>query len=92
MPPEYVTRETCQQTSTALLESQQQLHSKLDSMERRLFRDNGSVSIQTRIDRHEQSLRLLLWIVGIIAGTMLISFTGTLALLIREAMLRGVHA
>jgi len=46
---EFVTKETCEATSSQLLESQEQLHTKLDSIEKRLFRDNGSVSIQTSV-------------------------------------------
>lgn len=89
---EFVTRETCAATSSQLLESQEQLHSKLDSIEKRLFRDNGSVSIQTRLDRHEQVQRLLLWIVGIIAGTLLAGCTSMFVLVMREFVLKGAAA
>jgi len=86
---DFVSRETCEATSSQLLESQEQLHNKLDSIEKRLFRDNGSVSIQTRIDRHEQVQRLLLWIVGVIGGTLLAGFTSGLVVLMREEIVRG---
>ena len=89
---EFVTREACAATSSQLLESQEQLHSKLDSIEKRLFRDNGSVSIQTRLDRHEQVQRLLLWIVGIIAGTLLAGCTSMFVLVMRELVLKGAAA
>jgi len=88
----FVTLGACARTSAALLEKQQELLLKLESIERRLFQDNGRVSMQTRIDRHEQALRLLLWVVGIIGGTLLTGFAGGLAMLIREAMLRGAVA
>ena len=32
---------------------------------------NGTLSIQTRIERHEQILRVLLWAASIVAGTLL---------------------
>jgi len=46
---------------------------KLDSIERRLFRDNGHVSIQTRLDRHEQVIRAILWALSVIGGAFLTS-------------------
>jgi len=67
----------------------ERLHEKLDSIEKRLFRDNGSVSIQTRLDRHEQVQRLLLWIVGIIGGTLLAGCASGLVVLMRELLVRG---
>ena len=88
----YVTRELCTQTSGQILESQEKLHGKLDSIEKRLFRDNGAVSIQTRIDRHGQILRVLLWVVGIIAGTFLAGCTTGILLLVRELLIRGAAA
>jgi len=85
----FVTKDTCEATSSQLLESQEQLHTKLDSIEKRLFRDNGSVSIQTRLDRHEQVQRLLLWIVGIIGGTLLAGCTSGFIVLMRELIVKG---
>lgn len=88
----YVTLDACERTSETLLEKQQELLMKLDGIEKRLFKDNGSVSMQTRIDRHDQTLRLLLWVVGIIGGTLLVGFTGGLAMLVREILLKGAVA
>ena len=85
----FVTRESCAATSSQLLESQEKLHRKLDSIEKRLFRDNGSVSIQTRLDRHEQILRVVLWIVGIIGGTFLAACGSGLVIVVRELIVRG---
>jgi len=89
-PVSFVTRETCEATSSQLLESQDNIHSKLDSIEKRLFRDNGSVSIQTRLDRHDQILRVLLWIVGIVGGSVLAALGSGLVLLMREIIGRSV--
>jgi len=88
----FVTRTACEQHTRSMLEKQQAMLVKLDGIEKRLFRDNGSVSVQTRLDRHEQALRLLLWVTGIIGGTLLVGFAGGVALLIREAALRGAGA
>ena len=65
---EFVTREVCGEVSRRVLE-------KLDQIERRLFRDNGTLSIQTRLDRHERVLRVLLWAASVITGTLLASWT-----------------
>lgn len=88
----YVTQGACEQNTRSMLESQQAMLAKLDGIEKRLFRDNGSVSMQTRLDRHEQALRLLLWITGVIGGTLLAGLAGGVALLIREAAMRGAGA
>ena len=59
---EYVTKDHCATQSAAVLE-------KLDSIERRLFVDNGSPSIQTRLERHDLVIRALLWVVSVVMGT-----------------------
>ena len=43
---EFVTREVCGEVSRRVLE-------KLDQIERRLFRDNGTLSIQTRLSTRD---------------------------------------
>ncbi len=62
---------------------------KLESMEKRLFKDNGTLSIQTRIERHEQILRVLLWALSIIVGTVLTSAVMGLILLFKWAVGHG---
>ena len=62
---------------------------KLESMEKRLFKDNGTLSIQTRIERHEQILRVLLWALSIIVGTVLTSAVMGLILLFKWAVAHG---
>ena len=59
---EYVTQDHCATQSAAVLE-------KLESIERRLFVDNGSPSIQTRLERHDLVIRALLWVVSVVMGT-----------------------
>ena len=61
---EYVKSRACEDISTRIF-------AKLDSIERRLFRDNGTLSIQTRLDRHEQVLKVLLWVTSVIMATAL---------------------
>ena len=58
----HVTKDQCATQSAAVLE-------KLESIERRLFVDNGSPSIQTRLERHEMVIHALLWVVSVVTGT-----------------------
>jgi hypothetical protein len=51
-----------------------------------LFKDNGTLSIQTRLDRHERVLRVLLWVASVMAGTILASWTLGLYSLARHVM------
>ena len=67
----------------------EKLHSKLDSIEKRLFRDNGSVSIQTRLDRHEQVIRGMLWGISVVGGALLTSIVVGLLFLLRTVLIRG---
>jgi hypothetical protein len=78
----YVTHEECGEISRRVLE-------KLESMEKRLFKDNGTLSIQTRIERHEQILRVLLWALSIIVGTVLTSAVMAMILLFKWAVAQG---
>lgn len=57
---------------------------KLDSIERRLFRDNGTISIQTRLDRHEQVIRGILWALSIIGAALLTSAVGVLFIAVKS--------
>lgn len=59
---EYVTTDQCATQSAAVLE-------KLESIEKRLFVDNGTPSIQTRLERHEMVIHALLWVVSVVMGT-----------------------
>jgi len=82
MSGNYVTHEECGEVSQRVLD-------KLDSIERRLFKDNGTLSIQTRIERHEQILRVLLWVTSIVVGTVLTSVVLGLIFLFKSALAHG---
>ncbi|MCC5850073.1 MAG: hypothetical protein JJU29_18460 [Verrucomicrobia bacterium] len=56
---------------------------KLDSIERRLFRDNGTLSVQTRLDRHEQVIRGLIWALSVVGGSLLTTFVAVAVLAVR---------
>jgi len=64
----------------------QQLIEKLDSIERRLFRDNGRLSVQTRLDRHEQVIRGMLWALSVIGAALLTSAVGVLFMVVRSRL------
>ena len=49
---EFVTDEACKNRSGEILAA-------VEKLSARLYKDNGTISIQTRLDRHEQSLRIL---------------------------------
>jgi hypothetical protein len=86
---EFVTRKEYQVATGRVLVSHERLHRKLVSIEQRLFRDNGSVSIQTRLDRHEQVLRALLWVVGLIVGVTMTAVGGSVIVIVKHLLTRG---
>ena len=73
---DYVTKDHCATQSAAVLE-------KLESIERRLFVDNGSPSIQTRLERHEMVIHALLWVVSVVAGTAIAGAVSACVVLVR---------
>jgi hypothetical protein len=79
---EYVTHEMCSETSRQVL-------GKLESIEKRLFRDNGTVSIQTRLDRHEQVIRGMLWGLSVIGSALLTSMVVALLVLLKSTLSGG---
>lgn len=56
----------------------------LNEINDRLFKDNGKVSIQTRLDRHEQFLKTLNWAFGIIASTLLVGSVGVVVAVVNH--------
>ena len=71
-----VTKEEC-------LARHEELMEKLDSIERRLFVDNGSPSIQTRLERPDLVIRALLWVVSVVAGTAIAGAVSACVVLVR---------
>ena len=79
---DFVTHAQCGEINQRVLQ-------KLESIEKRLFRDNGTLSIQTRIERHEQILHGLLWALSIIVGTVLTAAEMAMILLFKWAIVKG---
>jgi len=71
-----VTKEEC-------LARHEELMGKLDSIERRLFVDNGSPSIQTRLARHEMVIHALLWVVSVVMGTAIAGAVSACVILVK---------
>ena len=72
----HVTKEDCLKRHVELME-------KLDGIERRLFVDNGTPSIQTRLERHDLVIRALLWVVSVAAGTAIAGAVSACVVLLR---------
>jgi hypothetical protein len=78
----FVTERSCEEVS-------RRIFAKLDSIERRLFRDNGTLSIQTRLDRHEQVIRVILWALSVIGGAFLTSIVVSGVFVIKALLKAG---
>lgn len=59
---------------------------KLESIERRLFRDNGTLSVQTRLDRHEQVIRGLIWALSVVGGAVLTTLVSLVVVAIKAVL------
>jgi hypothetical protein len=73
---DYVTKDQCALQSAAVLE-------KLESIEKRLFVDNGHTSIQTRLERHEMVIHALLWVVSVVMGTAIAGVVSACVILVK---------
>jgi hypothetical protein len=71
------------------LERHREVLDKIEALERRLFKDNGRLSIQTRLDRHEQILKVLAWAMSVVGGALLTSAVAGLVLLFKWALSHG---
>lgn len=63
-----------------------ELFEKLDSIERRLFRDNGTLSVQTRLDRHEQVIRGLIWALSVVGGAVLTTLVALVVVAVKTVL------
>ena len=85
MSDDCVTHAECGEANRRVME-------KLESIERRLFHDNGTTSMQTRIERHEQILKVLLWALGIVVGTLLTSAVAGMIFVFKWVLVHGGEA
>ncbi len=76
---DYVRTRDCEAVS-------KRIFSKLESIEQRLFKDNGTLSIQTRFDRHEQVIRVVLWALSVMGGVFLSALALGVVVVLRAVM------
>ena len=76
-------------TERACTDISRRIFGKLDSIEQRLFKDNGTLSIQTRLDRHEQIIRVVLWALSVIGGAFLTSLAISAVFVARSVLQEG---
>ena len=49
------------------------IQKELKEINERLFKDNGKISIQTRLDRHTQCMKVIIWVVGIMSTAIVLN-------------------
>ena len=74
MPMDYVTKESCESIHKGTVGSIDKLTEKVGELSNRLYKDNGHLSIQTRLDRQERFFGLVSWVLGVVGTTLLIQF------------------
>jgi len=66
MGEEYMTVARCDKKHNDIM-------AKLEELNSRLYRDNGHVSIQTRLDRGDRILGILCWVTSVAGGAVVVS-------------------
>ena len=61
----------CREVHKQSLEQFSRIEAALDTLNARLYKDNGTISIQTRLDRQARAISSLVWVLGIL-GTAII--------------------
>lgn len=73
MPEEYITKTDCDRMHKADDEWKKQVTTALKELNDRLYRDNGHISIQTRLDRGDRILGILCWVTTVAGGTIIVA-------------------
>ena len=73
MPEEYITKSDCDRRHKNDDEWKSQVTSALQELNNRLYRDNGHISIQTRLDRGDRILGILCWMTTVAGGTIIVA-------------------
>jgi len=63
-------------TNAACHERSGEILAAIKTLDDRLYRDNGRISIQTRLDRHERMLAGLCWALSIGGGALIVLVVG----------------
>ena len=73
MPEEYITKADCDRMHKTDDEWKKQVTTALQELNNRLYRDNGHISIQTRLDRGDRILGILCWVTTVAGGTIIVA-------------------
>jgi hypothetical protein len=73
---EFMTKTECERLHKDDDEWKKKVSNSLDELNNRLYRDNGHISIQTRLDRGDRILGALCWVTNIAAGAIILGVLG----------------
>lgn len=62
----------CKEVHKQSLERFSQIQTSLAEMNARLYKDNGTLSIQTRLDRQQRAISIIAWVGSIILASVLV--------------------
>jgi hypothetical protein len=74
-----VTERMCRERVAHVGAQNSEIIRQLALLNDRLFKDNGHLSVQTRLDRHERILSAQTWLMTIFVGAVVVSGVGLVA-------------
>lgn len=74
MPSDYVTKESCAEVHAGTCASIDKLAEEVKKLSDRLYKDNGHLSVQTRLDRIDRIVTLIIWILSVVGSTLLVTW------------------
>ena len=81
---EYVSVDKCKLIHAQIDKRLDEIMSVLEEMNKRLYRDNGYISIQTRLDRHQRWVELLCWATSIVGAVVLVNLVCLVLRIVRH--------
>ena len=73
MSDDFMTKENCELKHKEVIHSLADIVKEVKGINTRLFKDNGNISIQTRLDRHNQTLKIISWTVAILCSAIVLN-------------------
>jgi hypothetical protein len=73
MEDQYVVKSDCERTHKSDEAWKKEVTDGLRELNNRLYRDNGHISIQTRLDRGDRILGVLCWVTSIAGGAIILA-------------------
>lgn len=68
-----VTKEHCDRVHSDDVKRWEQVFNALSELNNRLYKDNGHISIQTRLDRGDRILGILCWAMTVAGGAVIVA-------------------